>query len=100
MIPRIQTPPPAELDAIHAATLRLLEQVGVAFPSHDAQELLAAAGALVNAETGVVRIPAHLVEQALATAPRDILLAGRDPARDVRCSGDERALRSTAPAPA
>ena len=89
MIPRIQTPPPAELDAIHAATLRLLERVGVAFPSPEAQQLLASAGALVNAETGVVRIPAHLVEQALAAAPRDILLAGRDPACDVRCSGDE-----------
>ncbi|HEY5388617.1 MAG TPA: trimethylamine methyltransferase family protein, partial [Thermoleophilia bacterium] len=87
MIPRIQMPPPAELDAIHAATMRLLEQVGVAFPNREAQGLLAAAGALVNAATGVVKIPAELVEGALATAPRDILLAGRDPACDVRCSG-------------
>ena len=92
MIPRIQTPPPAELDAIHAASLRLLERVGVAFPSHEAQELLAAAGARVNPETGVVKIPARLVERALATAPRDILLAGRDPASDVRCSGADTCL--------
>jgi len=87
MIPRITPPPPAELDAIHEATLRVLEQVGVAFPSRAARELLADAGARVDAGTGVVHIPASLVERALATAPREVLLAGRDAAHDVRCDG-------------
>jgi len=87
MIPRIAPPPHDEVEAIHAARLRVLEEVGVAFPSRTAQEMLAAAGAVVNAETGVVRIPAAMVEEAIRTAPREVLLAGRDAARDVRCDG-------------
>ncbi|HEY5169593.1 MAG TPA: trimethylamine methyltransferase family protein [Thermoleophilia bacterium] len=89
MIPRITTPPAAELDAIHEATLRLLADVGVTFPEAGAQALLAAAGAAVDAETGRVRIPSRLVDDALAAAPRDVLLAGRDPALDVRCDGSD-----------
>ena len=67
MIPRIQTPPPAELDAIHAATVRLLAQVGIAFPSHEAQELLAAAGASVDGNRA--SIPEAMVRRALDTVP-------------------------------
>ena len=87
MIPFIQPPATAETEALHEASLRVLEQVGVAFPSHEAQAVLAQAGASVNAETGVVKIPARLVDEALAAAPGDVLLAGRDPGRDVRCDG-------------
>ena len=89
MIPRITPPPAAELDAIHEATLRILADVGVTFPGREAQRLLAAAGARVDSETGLVRIPPRLVEDALAAAPRDVLLAGRDPARDVLCDGSD-----------
>ena len=89
MIPRIAMPPAAELDAIHEATLRLLAGVGVLFPDAGAQALLAEAGAAVDADTGLVRIPPRLVEEALAAAPRDVLLAGRDPALDVRCDGSD-----------
>lgn len=87
MRPRLTAAPPAELEAIHAASLRVLADVGVVFPSHAAQELLAAAGAVVDATTGVVKIPARLVDEALAAAPREVLLAGRDGAQDVRCDG-------------
>ena len=87
MIPRITPPPAAELDAIHEATLRVLADVGVTFPGPEAQGLLREAGAAVDADTGRVRIPPRLVEEALAAAPRDVLLAGRDPAEDVRCDG-------------
>ncbi len=87
MIPSISPPPSMELDSIHEATLRVLAEVGVSFPSRAARELLAAAGALVSPATGIVKIPPRLVEDALAAAPRDILLAGRDAALDVRCDG-------------
>jgi trimethylamine--corrinoid protein Co-methyltransferase len=89
MIPRISPPPEADLDAIHEATLRLLAEVGVVFPEAEAQALLAAAGAGVDPDTGVVRLPPRLVEDALAAAPRDVLLAGRDAARDVLCDGGD-----------
>ncbi len=89
MIPRIQPPPASEIEAIHAASLRVLEEVGVVFPDREARELLAAAGADVHADSGLVKFPARLVEEALTSAPRDVLLAGRDPARDVRCDGSQ-----------
>ena len=89
MIPRITPPPAAELDAIHEATLRILADVGVTFPGREAQRLLAAAGATVDTDSGLVRIPSRLVEDALAAAPRDVLLAGRDPELDVLCDGSD-----------
>ena len=89
MIPRITMAPVAELDAIHGATLRVLADVGVTFPDAGAQALLAAAGAAVDADSGRVRIPPQLVEEALASAPRDVLLAGRDPSLDVYCDGSD-----------
>jgi trimethylamine--corrinoid protein Co-methyltransferase len=87
VIPRIGPPPAAEVEAIHAASLRVLADVGVTFPDAGARALLAEAGAAVDAESGLVRIPPRLVEDALASAPRDVLLAGRDAAHDVRCDG-------------
>jgi trimethylamine--corrinoid protein Co-methyltransferase len=89
MIPRIQPPPESEIEAIHAASLRVLEEVGVVFPDREARELLADAGADVHADSGLVKFPARLVEEALTSAPRDILLAGRDPVHDVRCDGSD-----------
>jgi trimethylamine--corrinoid protein Co-methyltransferase len=89
VIPRIEPPPSVELDAIHEASLRVLERVGVVFPDRRAQRLLADAGADVHADSGLVRIPPRLVEEALAAAPRDILLAGRDSTHDVRCDGSD-----------
>ncbi len=62
MIPRITTPPAAELDAIHEAMLRVLADVGVRFPHAGAQAMPAEAGAAVDAHTGLVRIPPRLVE--------------------------------------
>ena len=89
MIPRIQPPPDSEIEAIHAASLRVLEEVGVVFPDREARELLAAAGADVHADSALVKFPARLIEEALTSAPRDVLLAGRDPAHDVRCDGGD-----------
>jgi trimethylamine---corrinoid protein Co-methyltransferase len=89
VIPRLESPPAHEIEALHAASLRLLEETGVSFPDGESQALLAGAGARVDAATGVVRIPAALVEEALAAAPRAILLAGRDPETDVCCDGSD-----------
>jgi trimethylamine--corrinoid protein Co-methyltransferase len=77
-------PPEAEVEALHEASLRLLAEVGVRIPSRRALHLLHEAGAEVNAEAELVRFPRRLVEEAVARAPRDVLLAGRDPSYDVR----------------
>ena len=87
MRPSIAPPPLEETEALHEASLVVLEQTGVVFPDPAARAALAAAGARVDEQARVVRIPRRLVLEALDAAPRDVLLAGRDPAHDVRCDG-------------
>ena len=63
---------------VHEATLALLEETGVDMPWEPARALLAGAGARVDGER--VRLPAALVGEALAAAPRRFTVASRDPA--------------------
>jgi trimethylamine--corrinoid protein Co-methyltransferase len=72
----------AERDQVHEASLRVLAETGVRFHGELALPLLAGAGAQVDAETGIARIPRALVEAALATAPRSFVLGARNPAHD------------------
>ena len=76
---------------IHEKTLQVLAEVGVAYNSPQAIDLLATAGAQVDREALTARLTWDLIEPALATVPDKILLAGIDPAHDV-VLGDERLL--------
>jgi trimethylamine--corrinoid protein Co-methyltransferase len=71
-----------ELVDIHQATLEVLFDTGVFVEDGEARRLFAAAGCAVDDETRVVRIPPHVVEAAVRSAPSTLLLAGRDPAND------------------
>ena len=75
------------IDCIHAATLELIETVGVRFPSTRAQAIWADHGAQVDPEPGIVRVPAHVIERALRSAPPAFTLAGREPDRDLPLDG-------------
>jgi trimethylamine--corrinoid protein Co-methyltransferase len=65
-----------QVGRIHAASLEILERTGVVLYQQEALDLLAAAGVKAS-EGNRVRIPARLVERALATAPRSITLYNR-----------------------
>jgi trimethylamine--corrinoid protein Co-methyltransferase len=67
---------------IHEASLRILAETGVRFHGERARPLLDAAGARVDADLGVARIPREVVEAALATAPGSFVLGARSPAHD------------------
>lgn len=75
-----------EFDAIHRATLEVLGQVGVFVQKMEAREIFKAAGARVY-EDGLVKIPPHLVEEAIRSAPPTLTLAGRDKSRDAVIDG-------------
>ena len=62
--------------AIAAAPLELLERVGVKLTETEAQALLYGAGAHVDGDR--VYIPAHLVEEAIQSAPQGISIYMRD----------------------
>jgi trimethylamine---corrinoid protein Co-methyltransferase len=71
-----------ELADIHAATLEVLQQTGVFVEDGEALDAFAAAGADVDREAKIARIPPHVVEDAIRSAPSTITLAGRTPDKD------------------
>jgi len=74
---------PDDVRRLHAATLEVIETVGVRFPSPRALDIWAAHGATVDRETFIVRAPGELIERAIASAPAEYTLAARDPAQDL-----------------
>ena len=77
----------AGLDAIHRASLQVLEKTGVVVPSARVRARLAAAGARVDDATARVRLPVQFVEEAVARAPATLTLAAREPALDLPLDG-------------
>jgi trimethylamine--corrinoid protein Co-methyltransferase len=71
-----------ELDQLQAATLQIMAEVGVKFPSEKALAVFSDCGAQVDHEAHLVKIPPDLVHRALATAPRFFNLGGRSPECD------------------
>lgn len=74
-----------QLSAIHSATLEVLEKTGVAITHPKAIDLLKEAGCTV--EGSRVRIPAELVEKAISTAPKKVILGNRDDSRQIVLEG-------------
>jgi trimethylamine--corrinoid protein Co-methyltransferase len=77
-----------EVQRIHTATLDVIENVGVRFPSERALEIWAAHGAQVDRESGIVKAPGHLIEDALKKAPPIYTLCARDPQQDLPLDGN------------
>lgn len=77
-----------QLMAIHDASLRLLEQIGIEFMGAAARQVFRKAGAEVDDASGLVRLPRELVQSALATAPSSFVLTPRNPERRLHVGGD------------
>lgn len=76
----------AQCHEVYLAALEALDTIGVQVPNAEARALLVAAGAA--AEGDLVRIPAHIIQDALAAVPRAFTVWGRDPARAIRVAPD------------
>lgn len=72
------------LDEAH----QLLLKPGVKVNNDEARELLASAGAQVDAETNVVHIPEQIVRKALESVPREFYLYDADGNPTVKYGGD------------
>jgi trimethylamine--corrinoid protein Co-methyltransferase len=68
-----------QLARMETATLEILEEVGVKFPSEKALATFEDHGADVDHETQIVRIPADLVQEAMGHVPRTFHVGARDP---------------------
>jgi trimethylamine--corrinoid protein Co-methyltransferase len=65
-----------QLDLLHAASLRIMEDPGMRFYSQEALGLFRKAGARVS-DGNLVRIPPALIEKALSSAPRELTIYDR-----------------------
>ena len=87
------------LEAIHDASLTVLEEVGIDFLLPEARELLRAAGADVDPDGVRVRFDRGLVAEAIASAPSEFRLHARNPERDVILGGNRVVNSAVASAP-
>jgi trimethylamine---corrinoid protein Co-methyltransferase len=71
---------------LYAAALECLVRVGIQVHNQAARDLLAAKGARVDGH--IVRIPRNLVKQAIASAPNEFTLWGRDGKHEMRVALD------------
>ena len=74
-----------ELDAIHCATLDVLQNSGIKVPSKEAQEIFDGGGCEVDRKNDKVKIPPYLVEDAVRSAPGTVIMAGKTPEKDYLC---------------
>ena len=79
---------PQDIESIHTATLDVIENVGVRFPSKRALDIWEAHGAQVDRDKMVVKAPGYLIEEALKNAPPDYSLAARNPEQDLPLDGN------------
>ncbi len=78
-----------EISQINQNTRNVLEEVGVTFPSDKALKIFAEAGANVDFDNQLVKIPADLLDKYLATSPRAYTMAGVRPDLDVHVGSGE-----------
>ncbi|GAB4537656.1 MAG: trimethylamine methyltransferase MttB [Anaerolineae bacterium] len=72
-----------ERDQIHERTLKILATTGLKVETARGRQILSQAGAEVDENTEIVRLPRDLVEEALRLAPKNFVLGARRPGWDL-----------------
>jgi trimethylamine---corrinoid protein Co-methyltransferase len=72
---------------LKAATLRILDEVGVHCPAEEVRKIFAEHGCRVDRQTQVVQIPPEVVTGALSHAPRFYTMGARLPEFDLKLDG-------------
>jgi trimethylamine--corrinoid protein Co-methyltransferase len=85
-----------QINTIHEASLEILRTIGVRVPHQEMQQLFLAAGAMVDEQTELVKIPESLVMQSLESAGKTFTLFGRDREKRARFGFGERNYNSIA----
>jgi trimethylamine--corrinoid protein Co-methyltransferase len=76
----------SEVKAVHSASLEVLERVGVKVQSEAILNIFQKFGADVDSKK-TVRIPEHLINEAMRKVPSEMILAGRDDEFDILLGG-------------
>ena len=92
--PRLEVLSADQVEAIHLASMDLLENQGMRVLHEGARSLLAKAGASVNNDSQMVRFDRAMVLEHVARAPAEFTLHARNPARNFRVGGKHLAFTS------
>ncbi|MCK4394516.1 trimethylamine methyltransferase family protein, partial [Candidatus Bipolaricaulota bacterium] len=76
-----------EIKKIHKSSLWVLEEVGVRVNDDHFLTLFEESGANVDKNEHLVKLPPRMVEEFVGMAPREVLLAGRNPENDLLVGG-------------
>ena len=76
-----------ELEAIHMASLTVLEEIGMDVINQEAKAILKAGGASIARDSDRVRFDRGLIESMIGKAPTEFTLHARNPARSLRIGG-------------
>jgi trimethylamine---corrinoid protein Co-methyltransferase len=82
-----------EVESIHHASLRILEEIGMNFLDPESRQMLKAAGADVDESTERVRFDPAMVEELIKTCPSQFTLHSRNPAHSLVIGGDRAAFQ-------
>jgi trimethylamine--corrinoid protein Co-methyltransferase len=86
---------PEEIERVHRASIRLLEEVGIQMRSASVSRMLEDAGATRSSDGRRLLIHEGMVREALSRVPKSILLAGRGEAKDMRIPSDKNLFVAT-----
>ena len=78
----------SDIQKIHDASLTVLERTGLEVHRSEARDIFKKAGASIDEDNNRVYIPRSMVEDAIAMAANQFVLAGRDPKHDLQIGGD------------
>jgi trimethylamine--corrinoid protein Co-methyltransferase len=88
-----------QLEKIHQASLRILEEIGMEFLDAEALSILKRAGAEVKPGDNRVRLDRGLVMESVAKTPAEVTLHARNPERSLTFGGNHVNFGSVASAP-
>lgn len=87
--PRFKVLSDEQVDAVHEASLAILERTGIRFDSEDARKRLIKAGASSHStRKGVITFTRSLVEDAIKKVPKRGTYYARDPKQDLEYDGE------------
>ena len=72
-----------DIESIHNAAMRIIEEVGIDFLNDEARNILQAAGCDVSSDTPTVRMDRGFVMEQIAKAPKMINIVPRNPDRSI-----------------
>ena len=87
------------LEAVHQASLTILEEIGMDIILPEARDRMKAAGAEVTPGTDRVRFDRGLIMEMLASVPPRFTMHARNPVRNVEIGGDNLVFAQVASAP-